>query len=418
MANLRVLKRRIKSIGGIRQITRAMEMVSATQLKRALKRIENARPYFDRMDEIIAHLMASIELDDTNDLLHPLMKPGVEGGSILLVVIASDKGLCSSYNSNIIRKTNQFIKDELSDEPSFRFDPSGGEINATLIDPDGERIAFKGNVDTKGVVKSLDSNDPVIEKSGQYNIEYTYNPPEGQEISGTYSFSTRMDSSSGMPRRLWSYADELELLAFGTLKLSIILSEINQTGKKIYMLPIGKKIFNAFSKDTNPQVKMLEPEIDFDQSLPTSQLNRMTNKLARLYTLEHVSRVCLLYTQYQSVARQKPILEQFLPLGETGEKDNEYKEQTSAMNREYIFEPSPMDLFMNLIPAFARSKIFQALAHSYSSEHTIRMTAMRNATDNAGDLIDELTLKRNKARQAVITTELGEIVSGAEALKG
>lgn len=414
MANLRVIKRRIKSVGGIRQITRAMEMVSATKLKKALQRVENARPYFDRMDQIIAHLMASISFDDSEELLHPLMNPGVEGGNVLLVPMGSDKGLCASYNANIIKSANNFIRDELSDELTFRFDPAGGEIEVTLIDPEDESITFKGTVDSKGIVKPL-SNDTILSKDGQYKIDYRYKPSDGNEVSGTLSFSIRTDVSTGeTPRRLWSYAENLELIFSGTLKLAKLLTDINITSKKVFMLAVGKKIFKQFSKETNPRLNLLEPEIDFDQTMPISQLNRITYKLTRLYTLEHVSRVYLLYTRYTSAARQKVILEQFLPLGQAGQDEDE----KPTAGRDYIFEPSPGELFMNLIPAYARNKVFQALAHSFTSEHTIRMAAMRNATDNAGELIDELTLSRNKARQAMITKELSEIVSGAEALKG
>lgn len=415
MANLRVIKRRIKSIGGIRQITRAMEMVSATKLKKALQRVENARPYFDRMDQIIAHLMASISFDDSEELLHPLMKPGIESGNVLLVAMGSDKGLCSSYNSNIIKNANKFIRDELSDELTFRFDPAGGEIDVTLTGPEDESITFKGTVDSKGIVKPS-SSDPIISKDGEYKIDYRYKPADGNEIAGALSFSIRTCTSTGeIPKRLWSYAENLELIFSGTLKLAKLLTDVNITSKKVFMLAVGKRIFKQFSKETNPRLKLLEPEIDFDQTLPISQLNHITYKLTRLYTLEHVSRVYLLYTRYISAARQKPILEQFLPLGHAGQDDDDDK---LAAGRDYIFEPSPGELFMSLIPAYARNKVFQALAHSFTSEHTIRMTAMRNATDNAGELIDDLTLERNKARQAMITKELSEIVSGAEALKG
>ncbi|MCD6218130.1 F0F1 ATP synthase subunit gamma [bacterium] len=419
MANLRVIKRRIKSVGGIRQITRAMEMVSATKLKKALQRVENARPYFDRMDQIIAHLMASISFDDSDELLHPLMKPGIESGNVLLVAMGSDKGLCSSYNSNIIKNANKFIRDELSDELTFRFDPAGGEIDVTLTGPEDESITFKGTVDSKGIVNpSL--NDPILSKDGQYKIDYRYKPADGNEIHGVLNFSIRTDTSTGeTPRRLWSYAENLELIFSGTLKLAKLLTDINITSKKVFMLAIGKKIFKQFSKETNPRLRLLEPEIDFDQTMPISQLNHITYKLTRLYTLEHVSRVCLLYTRYTSAARQKPIIEQFLPLGHAGQDDaDQSANEKPAAGRDYIFEPSPGELFMSLIPAYARNKVFQALAHSFTSEHTIRMAAMRNATDNAGELIDDLTLERNKARQAMITKELSEIVSGAEALKG
>jgi F-type H+-transporting ATPase subunit gamma len=101
MATLRELRQRIKSVGGIRQITRAMEMVSATKLRRAQQRIESARPYTGKMDEILAHLAKAVDPDIP---LHPLMEPRKEVKKLLIIGVASNKGLCGSFNANVIRK--------------------------------------------------------------------------------------------------------------------------------------------------------------------------------------------------------------------------------------------------------------------------------------------------------------------------
>lgn len=108
MASLRELRQRIKSVGGIRQITRAMEMVSTTKLRRARQRIESARPYTTKMDEILAHLATAV---DPTLITHPLMKPRDEVKKLLIIAVASNKGLCGSFNANVIRKVESHAKE-------------------------------------------------------------------------------------------------------------------------------------------------------------------------------------------------------------------------------------------------------------------------------------------------------------------
>jgi F-type H+-transporting ATPase subunit gamma len=112
MASLRELRRRIRSVDGIRQITRAMEMVSATKLRRAQQRIEAARPYTDKMDEILAHLASTVE---TGVIYHPLMEPRDEVKNLMIVASASSKGLCGSFNSHIIRKVTEYTRNAEAD---------------------------------------------------------------------------------------------------------------------------------------------------------------------------------------------------------------------------------------------------------------------------------------------------------------
>jgi len=393
-----------------------MEMVSATKLAKALQRVENARPYFDSMDMIVSHLMASISEDDIDGALHPLMIPGTKDGDVVIVVIGSDKGLCSSFNSNIIREAQNFIKEKLSEKASFRFTPAGGSIEVNGSSTSGDVIKFSGSVDSKGIVKPTGTDDVNLNKPGQFTLDYNYKSSDGPSNSGNLQFSINDEGTEESKKLSWTYPDSVSLPITINLKLSNVLTSMNVVSRKINVLCVGKKIYGHFKKMNNPRVQMLSPEIGFAQSLPTSELNRMLNFLASMYTTGQVSSVYLLYTKYFSTARQKTTLEQFLPLGQVVTVDDSKEKDTSL--KDYIFEPSPHELFQRLIPAYARNKVFQALAHSFTSEHTIRMIAMRNATDNAGELIDDLTLKRNKARQAIITKELSEIVGGAEALKG
>jgi len=411
LANLRAIKRRIKTVGGIRQITRAMEMVAATKLKKALDRVEHARPYFERMDMVFSHLMASIE-SNGNGMVHPLMRKGEEDGDILLVIIGSDKGLCGSFTTNILRESWKFINDELKSPLKRKFDPTPGEIEVTILTPSNETITFKGQVDTRGTVRASSGQDLVLETAGAYRCQVVYKPSEGAELHSEITINIIESFSDHTVKRFWSLDNGLNFPYIGSLKLTRVLSETNIIGKRIFILPVGKKINDVFARIRNPRVRLVEPEINFNQALPIAELNRIAYQLNDLFVTGAVSRIYIIYTEYRNAVRQVPKVEMYLPLAGIEDKTSDKTE------RDYIFEPSPEMLFMNLIPAYARIKIFRALAHSFTSEHSIRMNTMRNATDNASELIDTLTLARNKARQAAITKELSEIVGGAEALKG
>jgi F0F1-type ATP synthase gamma subunit len=411
MATLRIIKRRIKSVGGIRQITGAMEMVSATKLKKALERVEHARLYFDNMDKIVARLTQSFSPDE-GEFRHPLMKDNPPDNDIVLVAVGSDKGLCSSFNSNIIREVWKLIDEQIPKESKFKFSPSPGDLDVTLTSPKGESISYKGRIDSRNNINPT-KDDPILEQVGQFSGRAVYKPADGPEQVSEIGFNVGEISRGSKSGYYYSNTDGVNFPVTGSLKLTRILNDMNFSGKKLLLLPVGKKIYDVFSKLKNPEMRLLEPEINLDHSLTISELNRITRRLTDLYLIGKVSKIYILFTEYINAGKQKPKVEQFLPLGQ-GKEETEQK----GMVRDYIFEPSPNILFMRLIPAYVRNKIFKALSHSITSEHAIRMIAMRNATDNATDLIDTLTLKRNKARQAAITKELSEIVGGAEALKG
>ena len=412
MANLRLIKRRIKSVSGIRQITSAMEMVSATKLKKALDRVEHARLYFSNMDKIVTRLTQSI-VPDEEKTPHYLMQANPPNNDVVLVAIGSDKGLCASFNSNIIREIWKFIDSEIPKDLKRRFEPSPGDLEVVLTIPKGETITFRARIDTRNIISPAAKDDQTIEKVGRYFGKATYKPADGPEQTSEIVFNIIDDAGRAGTKRYWSYNDGVNFPVKGSLKLSYVLNEMNYSGKKILLLPVGKKILDVFSKARNPVINLLESELNINQSLPVSELNRLTNRLIDLYVTGKTSKVYILYTEYSNAVRQKPKLEQFLPLGQIN-VESEQKEKA----RDYIFAPSPDELFKRLIPAYVRNKVFKTLVHSITSENAIRMVAMRNATDNATELIDTLTLQRNKARQAAITKELSEIVGGAEALKG
>jgi F-type H+-transporting ATPase subunit gamma len=302
MPSLRDLKRRIKSVAGIRQITRAMEMVSATKLRRAQLRIESARPYTDKMDEMVAHLAKTV---DPEMEPHPLMVARDEVKRLMIVAIASDKGLCGSFNANVMRAT-------------------------------GARAR-----------------------------------------------------------------------------------KAEEEGIGVSLFLIGRKLHDFFRRRNWPIESESERYRGIDQTLPIELLVKLTDHLVRAFQEGATDQVDVVYTEFRSAISHKIVLRQFIPI--TGLEPQPVKEEEREEHepaREYIFEPVPEELFSLLIPKYATALVFRMLAESLASEHGGRMTAMRNATDNAADMIKALTLQRNKARQAAITKELSEIVAGAEALRG
>jgi len=298
MPSLRDLRRRIKSVEGIRQITRAMQMVAATKLRRSQQRIEAARPYTQKMDEILSHLGDAIR---AGTIYHPLLVPRAEVKRLLIIAAASDKGLCGSFNSNVIRLTERHAR------------------------------------------------------------------------------------------------------------------EAKDAKQEVELLLVGRKIHDYFRRRGWPVRPESEKYRSINQQLPIDILQELTDTTTSLFLSGHVDRVDMVYTEFRSAISQKATARQFIPISGLAPATEDSDREPA---RDYIFEPEPGQLFRMLIPKYARAVIFKMLAESLASEHGGRMTAMHNATDNAAEMIDTLTLQRNKARQSAITKELSEIVGGAEALRG
>lgn len=306
MDDLRAIKRRIKSVTGIKQITKAMEMVSANKLRRTQDRIEKARPYVQKLDDILRDILSSTSAEE---LRHPLTTSAEEGMAVkrvALVLFTSDKGLCGSFNANLIRRA----------------------------------VAVMAEGKAKG-------------------IEYG-------------------------------------------------------------LIPIGRRGLDYFRRRNVHIIR--DDLVRIDQNLPVRFLNKLYKFLVGLYTGEGhddddfipYDRVDIIFSLFKSAMVQHIELITLLPL-EMGPAVGE--EGAYGETLEYIFEPGPVDLFNDIIPQVITMRIFSALAESITSEHGARMTAMKNATDNAGEMVDWLTLQRNKARQSSITRELSDIVGGAEALR-
>ncbi len=179
----------------------------------------------------------------------------------------------------------------------------------------------------------------------------------------------------------------------------------------ISVLTVGKKVSEYFRKRG---YSMLETHDDIFDHLTFENCSLIAEKVMNLFVEKKIDRVEIVYNQFKNAATQVLTTEQFLPV----EPVNKEKETKKASNTDYILEPSREEIVHDLIPRSLKVQFYKALLDSNAAEHGARMTAMHQATDNAQELLKDLSLAYNKARQAAITKEILEIVSGAEALKG
>jgi len=288
MATTRDLKKRIRAVESTKQITKAMEMVAAAKLRRAQQRIESYRPYAEKMTEMLGHLSSA-----SGQVTHPFFEKR-EVKKTILVFFTSDRGLCGSYNSNLIRTAEAFRKD------------------------------------------------------------YT--------------------------------TENLDLVC------------------------VGKRGRDYFRRR---EISIAASFADFSGNMDLAKVKDMTHFLTNSFVSGEVDRIVFLYTAFISTARFRITHKQFLPIEQ---EFGDGEESHSA--REYIFEPDAASIYSALLPNYAQTAAQMSMAEALASEHGTRMIAMGAATRNAGEMMDDLTLVMNKARQATITKELLEVVSGAEALKG
>jgi F-type H+-transporting ATPase subunit gamma len=294
MPNLLDIRRRIKSVKNTQQITKAMKMVSAAKLKRAQDRVVTARPFANKMMEVLGELAKRTD----EDFHHPLLdQRGNE--RYLLVLITADKGLCGAFNTNLTKAAQSFIKDN-----------PGKAIEVLAIGRKGRDFFRNRNAVMAGEFIGL------------------------------------------------------------TGKGRVDLSEA---------LQVARSIIKTYSED------------------------------------EGIDKVFLIYNEFKSVLQQRVVLEQLLPVSRAKEEEPENKAAAVSLV-DYVYEQPPAEMFARLLPRLIETQIFRALLESVASEQGARMTAMDSASKNASELIDSLTLNMNRIRQAAITNEIIEVVSGAAAL--
>jgi F-type H+-transporting ATPase subunit gamma len=316
--NTKAIKRRIKSVGNTKKITKAMEMVAAAKMRKATEAAVNTRTYAMLAWDLLVKLSKG-----QKDTL-PLLKTR-QVKRLLVVLVTSNRGLCGSFNSNILRKTAEHL------------------------------------------------NDP--KNISKQRIENGHLEP----------------------------SDEIEIDVIG----------------------IGKKGADFAQKQG---YNLISSYSDFSDTPSLSDLLPISKMLISEYEEGNYDKVVVAYTDYKTAISQVAKLRQVLPIsehdiekmiGELGKND----EQPAADNEEgievedYLFEPSPKEVLNTILPRLVETQIFQAVLESSASEHSARMMAMRNASDAAEDMIKELNLTFNKARQAGITQEIAEIAGGAAALE-
>lgn len=287
MATLRAVKKRIRSVVSTRRITKAMEMVAASKLRKAQQRVEQAKPYAKKLDEMLSHLAAG----SSGEINHPYFEERPARRKTL-VVIASDRGLCGSFNANIIRRADSWLL-------------------------------------------------------GQQDVD-------------------------------------------------------------VEIVTVGKRVNDHYKRRQWPVVEFFGEwggVLDYDKA------REIVSLLTGRFVSGQTDEIRLVFTRFLSIVRYQIVNDQYLPVARPKAADK-------AVIGEYIFEPSPEMIYSALMPGYATSKMVTALVESFASEHGSRMIAMGAATTNAGEMIHTLTLDYNKARQAQITKEILEVVSGAEALKG
>jgi F-type H+-transporting ATPase subunit gamma len=309
MASLRVIRRRLRSIHNTKQIMRAMQLVSASKLKRAQGRLLQARLILEFLDGLLERVLAAAPPARPSrepgraPLEHALCRQS-EGRPDLLVIFTSDTGLCGSYNTNLIQLAESHL---------------------------------------------------------------------------------RRDTAKGT--------------------------------KLIY---VGKKGHRYF---TRRGYASEEAFIDLAGRPHPAKADAIGRSLMERFLAGHVSGIRLLYSEFRSSTVYRPTILPWLPITLAppvrleGQPGRARTPPLAHQEREYIFEPSPRRVFEDLLPRWALATFQRVMLEAFTSEHRARMIAMKNATDNAEELLTSLTLERNKVRQAAITKEISEIVGTAEALK-
>jgi F-type H+-transporting ATPase subunit gamma len=312
--NTKAIKRRIRSVGNTKKITKAMEMVSASKMRKAVSAALNTRTYAKLAWDLLVHLS---ELDkESLPLLE--VRPVKR---LLLILVTSNRGLCGSFNSNIIRKTAEQLRDPKN--------ISRQRVKNQVVEP-SDVVA----VDVIGVGK------------------------KGAEFA-----------------------------------------------KKM-----GYNLIAAFT--------------DFPDTPGLEDISPISRMVVEEYQAKKYDKVVIAYTDYRSAIAQVAKLRQVLPisesdlekmLGEIGDL-NGHEVMGEIELEDYLFEPNQNEVLKIILPRLVETQVYQSVLESTASEHSARMMAMRNASDSAEDMIDELNLNFNKARQAGITQEIAEIASGAAAL--
>ena len=356
MANVLDLRRRIRSVKNTRQITKAMKMVSAAKLRRAQERALAARPYARMITSVLQSLIGRIDIFDpeTGNLRHPLFATRPEK-RVLLILISGDKGFAGAFNANILKTAYQFIEANPDKEIDIEAVGRKGRDQMRRRYP---AAVYTEQTDADGNKRRVRERKAPVEVTGDH---------------------------PGMLLKL-------EAGRVFDLAQDIIGRYIHQEIDAVYI------VYNEFKS-------VIQQRLVVERLLPLIELGRQEITGAVEPTIAERERA--------AEAAISAGIE--LEPADTREADEEARKFGTAQV-DYIYEQPSEELFAGLIPQYVSSMLYHAMTESVAAEHAARMTAMDSATNNASDMIDGLTLHMNRVRQAAITKEIIEIVSGAAAL--
>jgi F-type H+-transporting ATPase subunit gamma len=359
MANVLDLRRRIRSVKNTRQITKAMKMVSAAKLRRAQERAMLARPYAQMISNVLESLVR--RMSGSGDVMHPLLVEREEK-NVLVIVVAGDKGFAGAFNSNIVKAAQGFIDARRGGGQNVDVEPVGRKA----------RDLFRKRYSTAVYEKKEEHYDNDLSTHFE-TIRHRAQPIEVTGDHPTILLKIAIDEVSDMAR------DIIERYT---------RSEIDS----VYV------VYNEFKS-------VISQRVVVEKLLPIRKLGSHEITVAEEMTEE----------QIEAAGHAAKTAGISLTVPEESVVEAEAKKFGTA-DVDYIFDQSPERLLRHLMPRYVTTQIFHAMLESVAAEHAARMTAMDSATNNAGDMIDALSLTMNRVRQAAITKEIIEIVSGAAAL--
>lgn len=298
MASLRDIRKHISSVKSIKQITYAMKMVAAARIKRAQGAILSSRPFAVQMDKMIADLYCELGEDDlAGTAARELFCERPAGGPLCLVLVTADKGLCGSFNTNLLKAAAAWLKEH--------------------------------------------------------------------------------------------------------------------RGRKICAVAVGRKGRDFLRRLKGLDLELIHEMVGIFPKAGYFHAQMLSDAILKLYSERPVKKVTLVYNEFKSMAAQRIVTDQLLPI-----KGHILGCGAKGQFSDFSFEPRKAELLGSLLPRHVGAQLYRMLLESQAAELAARMSAMEAASKNASELIEDLTLKMNKTRQTMITTELNEIVSGSEALGG
>jgi F-type H+-transporting ATPase subunit gamma len=363
MANVLDLRRRIRSVKNTRQITKAMKMVSAAKLRRAQERAMRARPYARMLTSVLVSMVRRTELcsEETGEVLHPLLIEREEK-NVLVLVIAGDKGFAGAFNSNIGKAAQRFVDERRGLGQTIDLEPVGKKAIAL----------YKKKFAPANYEKTEQHYDN--ELSTHYDVVRHRAQPI--EVAAEHPGLLLRVDFKDVSEMAWSIIERYER------------AEIDS----VYI------VYNEFKS-------VISQRVVVEKLLPVRKLGSREITAAEEMTEE------------QKEAAARAASTSGVPIEEPEDEGAEEEaKKFGTAEVDYIFDQSPQKLLRDLMPRYVTTQIFHALLESAAAEHAARMTATDAATKNAGDLIDSLSLTMNRVRQAAITKEIIEIVSGAAAL--